>query len=520
MTTAGVAAYRFDGFVLDLVRGTLLGATGNEIPLRRKSYSLLCFLLQNAGRLLDRNMIHRAIWGDVAVTDDAITQCIREIRLALGDVQQHILKTIPRRGYILAAQVALASQPHPGGAILETATPFDKPSIAVLAFSNMSTDPDQEYFSDGIADDIITGLSHCQWLFVIARISSFSYRGRSVDVRQIAHELSVRYVLEGGVRRSGTRVRVTARLIEAESGNHIWAERYDHDLTDLFAVQDEITARVINAILPVVTTAEQRCVLRKSPETLDAWEAYQRGLWHMGKGNATDNEHAKTFLGRASVSDPSFAAAYSHLALAYFADGSIYAARPISEATRMARDAALKAVANDPSDADAQAVLAFISYTWDNRDDARERASAALASNASSSWAHGVSGLLQVWGGQTEEGRQELRTALRLSPHDASNVRFEHNIAISYYYDRDYEQAADAAKRVVRRFASYPHTYCWLSAALGHLGRVDQAREVLCQAIAISPSAFDSYVRKRPPWFQPEQHEHLLAGLRKAGLAD
>ena len=174
-----------------------------------------------------------------------------------------------------------------------------KPSIAVLAFTNMSGDPEQEYFSDGIADDIITELSRSRSLFVIARNSSFSYKGGATNLKQVARELGVRYIVEGSVRRSGDRVRVNAQLIEAEVGSHIWAERYDRALEDVFAVQDEITAAVTAAILPALTHAEQQRALRKPPESLGAWEAYQRGLWHMAKATASDSVQARELLERA-----------------------------------------------------------------------------------------------------------------------------------------------------------------------------------------------------------------------------
>jgi adenylate cyclase len=186
----------------------------------------------------------------------------------------------------------------------------DKPSIAVLAFTNMSGDPEQEYFSDGIADDIITELSRSRSLFVIARNSSFSYRGRAIDIKQIARELGVRYVLEGSVRRSGARLRVIAQLIDAQTGNHIWADRYDRGLEDLFAVQDEITAAVVTAIGPAVADAELRRALRKPPETLGAWEAYQRGLWHVARTTIADAERAKELFQRSIDLDSVFARAY------------------------------------------------------------------------------------------------------------------------------------------------------------------------------------------------------------------
>ena len=172
----------------------------------------------------------------------------------------------------------------------------DKPSIAVLAFTNMSGDLEQEYFSDGIADDIITELSRSRSLFVIARNSSFTYKGRAVDVKQVARELGVRYVVEGSVRRSGSRIRVTAQLIDAETGNHIWAERYDRALEDVFAVQDEITDAIVTAIRPAVADAEFRRALRKPPESLGAWETYLRGQWHYGQRTAADHERAKQFF--------------------------------------------------------------------------------------------------------------------------------------------------------------------------------------------------------------------------------
>ena len=179
----------------------------------------------------------------------------------------------------------------------------------------MSGDPEQEYFSDGIADDIITELSRSRSLFVIARNSSFTYRGRSVDVKQVASELGVRYVLEGSVRRSAERVRVTAQLIEADTGNHIWAERYDRNLSEVFAVQDEITLAVVTAIQPAVAGAELLRVLSKPPQSLGAWELYQRGLWHMGKANPSDNAQAQEYFHRAIALDATLARAQAALAV-------------------------------------------------------------------------------------------------------------------------------------------------------------------------------------------------------------
>src|SRR6202035_4330614 len=192
----------------------------------------------------------------------------------------------------------------------------DKPSVAVLSFTNMSGDPEQEFFADGIAEDVITALSRYPSLFVIARNSSFTYKGRAVDVKQVGRELGVRYVLEGGLRKSGNRIRVTAQLVEAETGKHVWAERYDRDLADIFALQDEITEAVTIAIAPAIADAEQHRALRKPPGSLDAWAAFQRGLWHLSKYTVNDIALAQSFFQQAIDCDPSFSGGYGGLAIA------------------------------------------------------------------------------------------------------------------------------------------------------------------------------------------------------------
>lgn len=235
----------------------------------------------------------------------------------------------------------------------------DRPSIAVLPFANPSNDPEQEYFSDGVADDIITELSRSRSLFVIARNSSFTYRGRSVDVRQVSRELGVRYVLEGSARRDDGKLRVNVQLIDAETGNHVWAERYDRDVHHIFAVQDEVTVAVSTAIVPAIGDAEQRRVLRKPPGSLSAWETYQRGLWHLMKVTPADNKEARILFERAAVNDPTFASAHVGVALARFDEAVTHALRPVPEAAGLIVAAARRAIAIDPDDPDAQAVLAM-----------------------------------------------------------------------------------------------------------------------------------------------------------------
>jgi TolB-like protein len=279
------AVFRFERVALDVRRGVLL-IDGAERRPRPKSYALPRFLVENAGRLLDRDAIMRAVWPDVFATDDSIARCIKEIRRALDDETSRLPRTLPRRGYMFAAQV---QRGEPGTALApgsaDPALP-DKPSIALLPFQNMSGDPDQDYFADGTVEDITTALSRIRWLSVIARNSAFSYKGLAVDIRQVSREPGVRYVVEGSVRKSGNRVRVTAQLIGASAGAHPWADRYDRELHDIFTVRDDIAASVASTIEPALAEAEQQRVPRKPPERLDAWEAYRRGQRRVSRGSA------------------------------------------------------------------------------------------------------------------------------------------------------------------------------------------------------------------------------------------
>jgi len=234
-----------------------------------------------------------------------------ELKNVVRPVEAFVLQPAAPPGVSQSARALLA------GNAAEALPLPDRPSIAVLAFTNMSGDPEQEYFSDGIADDIITELSRVRWLFVIARNSSFAYKGTAIDVKRIGRELGVRYVLEGSVRRGGQRIRVNAQLIDAETGNHIWADRYDRDLTDVFAVQDEITLAVTGAIGPAVANAEQRRVLRKPPSNLGAWDCYKRGMWHLSRARSEDVARAHLFFNRALELDPTLAAAHTGLAMTF-----------------------------------------------------------------------------------------------------------------------------------------------------------------------------------------------------------
>ena len=335
-----------------------------------------------------------------------------KLDLAFEDIGEQQLKNIARPVRVFRVAAKRAAQPSE----LPAALPLpDKPSVTVLPFSNMSDDPEQEFFADGIAEDVITALSRYPSLFVIARNSSFTYKDHAVDVKQVGRELGVRYVLEGSLRKAGSHIRVTAQLVEADTGKHVWAERYDRNLTDIFAVQDEITEAVTIAIAPAIAQAEQQRSMRKPPESLDAWAAYQRGWWHLAKGNAADNAVAEKFFQQAIDLDPLFAGGYTGLAAALMRAGGFQMRDP-TEAQRVEEELARRAVALDGGDAEARARLALALSERGDHQGARAEAERALALCPNLPDAHGAQGVALMYSGRPKKGLAALETCIRLDP--------------------------------------------------------------------------------------------------------
>lgn len=442
--------FRLDGHSRSLTRD------GAPVSIGGRALDILVALAAAAGETVGKSALLDQVWPDQAVEENNLHVHISALRKALGEGW---IITVPSRGYRLSAPPDNPRTSEPDtGLISEPLAWRNRPSVAVLAFSNMSGDPDQEYFSDGIADDIITELARSPALFVIARNSSFFYKGRQVTIKQIAGELGVRYVLEGSVRRSGSRVRVTAQLIDAETGNHIWAERYDRALEDVFAVQDEIRMAVVTAILPAVADAELRRALRKPPESLGAWEACQRGLWHMAKHTLPDTKQAQDFFRRASELDALFATPHALLAICYLYMLGLGAF--VRADREMAEVEARKAIALDPDDSSALATLSAISlYNYANYDAALEHADHAIAVNPNNFGAYLGRARAFASGGRPAEAEEPLLIALRLSPRDPLRSSALNTLAFARYFSGDYAEAAKLAQRAIRDYPGYPVPY-------------------------------------------------------------
>ena len=351
----------------------------------------------------------------------------------------------------------------------------------------MSGDPEQEYFSDGIAEDIITALSRIRWFLVIARNSSFSYKGTSPDVREIARELGVRYVLEGSVRKAGERVRITAQLIDASDGSHIWADRYDRDLADIFAVQDEITETVVRAIEPELSRVEQERARRKRPDDLDAWDCYQRGMWHVWRTNQTDIEEAQRFFLRATEINPDFASGYAGVAITHLRSWLLgYADRPADELAK-GIGAANTALLHDDRDATAYSALALARLFQMEFEAGHEAADKAIDINPNYALPHLWKGMSFAVTGRAEKALIQLDLLERLSPRDPLLWLAHNGRAMAYLTLGDNDGALSWTRKSIQHPNASFRCYMWHAITLAQLGRADEARDAATETKRLRP---------------------------------
>ncbi|MBT3369924.1 MAG: tetratricopeptide repeat protein [Rhodospirillaceae bacterium] len=452
--------------------------------------------------------------GSIVLSDDAFRQVRDRLEIAWEDGGEHEVKNIARPVKVWrwspASSATVADTP--------LALP-DKPSIAVLPFDNMSGDPEQEYFSDGLTEDIITGLSRLRWLFVIARNSSFAYKGEAIDVKRVGQELGVRYLLEGSVRKSGRRIRVTAQLIETASGNHIWAERYDRDLEDIFDLQDELTG-AISANVDAELADSERQLSRQKSTNLDAWDYFQRGNWHLYKyskdGMAEARQHFETAVARA----PEFAS--PHAALAYVSAGEAlfgYVADPAAVLEEGLRHGE-QAVALDSRDAYSHYGLGRICTLLGDQGRAIPALERAIDINPSFAQAHYGLGFAHLWFGRAETASDFFTTAIRLSPNDPQLWTFFHLRGLASFLLGDFTAAEPDFISATQAKGDEGIIYTVMAANYGMMNKADEARTALDELRRLSPDASITRVRTRYSTLHAPYLEITISGLRKAGLRE
>jgi TolB-like protein/cytochrome c-type biogenesis protein CcmH/NrfG len=492
---------------------------------------LLICLVQNRNRVVTKDDLIASVWRGRIVSDATMTSRIYAARKAVGDSGQgqRLIRTIARKGLRFVGDVQTQSggdqsvagvDPQTADEICEpahAALPLpERPAIAVLPFDNMCGDPAQEYFSDGISEDIITALSKLRWFFVIARNSSFTYKGKAVHIKQVAAELGVSYVLEGSVRRLGERVRITAQLNDVTTGGHIWAERYDRDLADVFAVQDEITEAIVSAIEPQIYAAENFRAQRKPPERLDAWDLVMRALSHYWRVTREDNVVAQELLERAIAIDPNYGQALGLLATSHIF--GVHMGWSDKSMAPVAERAALAAIRADSEDPWAHHALGC-TYLFGRRfDDALAEFESALRLNPNFSLAQCYYCVTLAYSGRWQEAEEAVHRALRFSPRDPLSALYYGAASYAQFVGRNYDKAMELARTSLRQRGDFIGAHRVLVAAAGMAGQVEIAAAALKELRRVQPDVSRAWIADRMPIKLAADMEHYLEGFRRAGL--
>ena len=527
--------YLFEDSSLDTDRRELRHG-GDLVHLAPQVFDLLNYLIRNRERVVSKDDLVAAIWKGRSVSDSALTTRINAVRSAIGDngEDQRLIKTLPRKGFRFAGGVreveAALDRAGPDSSVLPhahgtTLTLPDRPSIAVLPFVNISGDPQQGYFADGIVEDIITELSRFSDLFVVARNSSFQYKGKSVDVRQVGRELGVRYVLEGSIRRDGGGVRISAQLIDAVTGAHLWAERYDRKLDGIYAVQDEVVRTIVVILAAHVNKAETERVLLKAPATWEAYDCYMRAMARFNSFwsslLAEDLQNAQRLLEHSLAIDPTYGRAYAMLSAAYMTAWLIALddAYLNSDALDLAHKMARKAVQLEPNLPVAHGSLGMVLVFKRQHEAAIAAFEKATALNSNySEWRFAIA---LLGAGEPTRAIEVINAHMRLDPFYLPVVPLWSGMA--HYMLHKYAEALPLLRECVSRAPNLHSGHVWLAATYAQIGHLDEARAEVAEVLRIQPRyTIDGIARRAAgAWIKsPVDAEHYFDGVRKAGLLE
>jgi TolB-like protein/Flp pilus assembly protein TadD len=501
------------------------------IPVEPQVFDLLEYLVRNRDRVVSKDDLVTSIWHGRIVSESALATRINAARSAIGDSgdQQRLIKTLPRKGIRFVGAVR-EDERHPQAAPVPgvEAEPArsapalpGKPSIAVLPFTNMTDDPEQGYFADGMADDIITALSRCNWLFVIARNSSFTYKGKAVDVRQVGRELGVRYVMEGSVRRSGNRLRFVGQLIDAASGAHIWADRFQGEMSDVFDLQDRMTESVVAAIEPNLQRAEVERLKQKPAASLSAYELLLRAQQLEYEFSQQSVAEAILCLERALVLDPSYAPAMALAAYCYAERRHQAWARDIAGEAAEGLRLALRAIDLAKDDSNVLWMAAFtVRHLAMDAHRAKQLVDRSLQLNPNSAIALAIAAWIEVGMGNAARALELASRADRLSPRDPRGWFIATVMGLAHFHAGQFEQAEENLKRALVQNSRFATALRILAASLAKLGRMNEAAAVVQELLKIDPQLTTSNFSARSAFLAESVRDRVAHGLRLAGLPE
>lgn len=519
----------FENCRLDLARRECWRA-GQIVATSPKVFDLLAYLLENRERVVSRDELIEAVWAGRIVSESTLASHINAVRKAVGDSgqQQSVIRTVARKGFRFVATLRMA---EPAENTRSPATPIEseigspdlpnKPSIAVLPFVNLSGDPTQDYLADGVVEDIIAALSQYRWLFVVARNSSFTYKARVVEVKQVGRELGVRYVLEGSWRKAGNRVRLTGQLVDAASGAHHWAGRFESVLDDIFDLQDQITESVVGAIAPQLERAEIERARRKPTASLDAYDYYLRGMAQLHQGSRETINEALSNFHRAIDVDSEFSSAYAMAAWCYCwrkVNGWMHdRSKETAEGIRLARRAV--ELGRDDAVALTRSGHALGHLAGELREGiALVDRALLLNPNLAAAWFLGA--FLRIWCGETETAIEHLGHAMRLSPLDPELYRMRAGMGLAHLFAEEFDLATSWAEAALRELPTLLLAVAILAASDALAGRQSQAQRTMGKLRQLDPELRLSTIKNWLPIHRPENLATIVAGLRTAGLPE
>ena len=519
----------FESFTLDLERLCLHGPSG-QADLRRKSFDVLRYLLEHGGRVVTKDELIKAVWPDVTVSDESLAQCMSEIRRAIGDDSQRIIKTVPRRGYLLDVPISVSDstaaepvwQPEPSrtvDALPQVLALTDRPSIAVLPFEAMGGDAELDSFSDGLTEDIITGLSRIKALWVIARNTMFTYKGRPIDVRTVAKDLGVNYVVNGRVRKAEGRLRMTAQLIDAGTGHHIWAAKLDRLSAGLFELQDDFTQFVVASVQVQLIMSEGKAVGRKARSSSRVGDLLARARERFYQPTLYGLNEVVSLAEEALVLDPTNGEACRLLAAGIW--HQVY--RGIIPWDRAAADRVMlfaqRAVVAEDADKNSHWMMGLAHLMAGQHDRAIVSLRRALDLNPTFSLAYGTLGTVLAWGGEPDESIANNELALRINPSDPLNPHRYFGLALAHYLASRYAKALENAALVVQLRPDWWLGLIVYAASLAQVGRLAEAKKTCVDLRGAKPDMTVVSLNGLP-FAKASDRDYIADGLRKAGLPE
>ena len=516
--------YSFENFTLDEEGRQLRKDAETIVSLEPQVFDLLTYLVRHRGRVVSKNEIVEQIWNGRAISDATLDSRLNAVRRALEDSgkEQRLVKTFTRKGvrFIGTVTEMTGSAAQFGPTVPKVLPAESRPAIAVLPFINLSEEPAQEYFADGLTEDLTAALGSWCRFPVIARHSSFVFKGRSIEAAEAGRQLGARYILEGSIRKSGQNVRITARLTDATTGLQLWANRYDHEIGEVFAVQDEITTRIAAAIEPELHRQEQQRAFAGATANPAAYDLVQRGNWYHNRFTAADLQEAQRLFAAAIEADPHYSRAHASMALSKFWAAQMGWAEDRQASLEAALAFSLRAVALDDKDANAHFRVAQASLWLRRQEEALAAARRAVALNPSLVQAHAVLGYALDSVGEFEEAIEIVTHSLRLRPHDRTLFRCLPAVSLAHYQLGDFETAEQVARRTVGLNPNYWMGQQMHAASLGQLDREPEAAIALSAIRRKEPNATRAAYSRRFPFRDPMFAERLEDGLTKAGWAD